>query len=172
MKSLFIIPFLMFTLGSFSQYVPEEIEDNNEKVPESKRTEESKNIDKIDEENMAMTIGLFTNGSLIGFDLELLTTDKIGLQFGAGLIGFGGSLNFHFKSNIRSSFVGMQYIHQGLGGNHVQSLVGPHYTFRGKRWFTFSAGLAYRIIDGPSLPSQFQDTHIMLTVNIGGYFAF
>lgn len=163
---------VLFSFSSLAQYVPEEIEKDQEEKPEKVKNEKPKNLDDINEENIALTLGLFNNGSLIGFDLELLAVNKIGVQLGAGLIGFGGSLNFHFKPKIRSSFVGLQYIHQGLGSNHVQALVGPHYTFRGKRWLTFSAGLAYRVNDGPALPSQFQDTEIMLTFNIGGYFAF
>lgn len=168
MKSLSIILFLLFSANSLAQYVPEEYEDTKSKKSEN----ENNTLKNISKENLIMTIGILNNGSLIGFDLELMATKKIGFQIGTGLIGFGGSVNFHFKPKIRSSFVGFQYIHQGIGGSHVQSLVGPHYTFRGKKWFTFSTGLAYRVNEGPALPSQYQNTEIMLTLNIGGYFTF
>lgn len=53
----------------------------------------------------AGTVGLLQGGgSLIGVDLEVLATEKIGIQLGAGLVGYGAAINYHPKGGFRSSF--------------------------------------------------------------------
>lgn len=54
------------------------------------------------EKRNSVTVGILQGGgSLIGADIEFMLTDKIGIQLGAGLIGFGGGLNYHLKPSIR-----------------------------------------------------------------------
>lgn len=69
----------------------------------------------VNPKRAAITVGFLQGGgSLIGADLEFLVTPKLGLQAGAGYIGFGGSVNYHLKPVINSSFVSIGYWHQGM----------------------------------------------------------
>lgn len=68
------------------------------------------------EEKNCITLGILQGGgSLIGADFELLLTDQFGFQVGAGIVGFGGGLTYHFVPSIRSSFISLQYWNQGIG---------------------------------------------------------
>jgi hypothetical protein len=54
-------------------------------------------------------------GSLVGADLEFLLFKGLGIQAGAGLIGFGAGINYHIQpDNIRTPFLSLQYWHQGV----------------------------------------------------------
>jgi len=65
-------------------------------------------ISEQTEKRNSITIGILQGGgSLIGADMEFLLTDRFGFQIGAGLVGFGGGLNYHFKPSIRSSFISL-----------------------------------------------------------------
>lgn len=117
-----------------------------------------------------LTIGILEGGgSLIGADFEVLLSNYFGLQVGAGIIGYGGSLNVHFKPNIRSSFVSLQYWHQGIGASHTQTVIGPSMVFRGKKWFTAQLGFGFAAEKGPAWPSDMKQPEVMLTYAIGGY---
>lgn len=96
-----------------------------------------------------LTAGLlYGGGSLVGFDFEHLISNRVALQAGAGYIGYGGGINYHLKPSIESSFVGIQYYHQGVGSSHVQSAVGPTFGYRAKKLFTFSIGFAFKTEEG------------------------
>ncbi len=130
-------------------------------------------LDDPAEKRTSVTIGIFEGGgSLIGADMEFLLTKRLGFQLGAGLIGFGGGLNYHFKPTIRSSFVSLQYWNQGVGDIFIDNLIGPCYVFRGKRWFTFQIGLAATLSEGPAWPSSMDFPPVMLTYAIGAYLPF
>jgi len=117
-----------------------------------------------------VTIGVLQGGgSLIGADLEIYLINKFGIQFGAGLIGYGLGLNYHIKPKIRSSFISLLYWHQGYQSTYTQSLLGPCYVFRGRRWFTAQIGLGFLLQEGPAWPSSKTHTPVMLTYAIGGY---
>ena len=103
-------------------------------------------------------------------DLEVPFNKIISLQFGAGLVGFGGGIDVHFRPTIRSSFFTIQYWHQGIGRSHTQSLIGPAFVFRAKKWFTAQLGLGYALDKGPALPENFKQPQVMLTYAIGIYF--
>lgn len=119
----------------------------------------------------SITIGILQGGgSLVGADLEFLATDRLGIQLGAGLVGYGGGINYHLKPTIRSSYFSFLYIHQGTGDSFVQSVAGPNFVFRGKRWFTIQIGAGIRIEEGPALPAKLKDTSFMLMYAIGAYF--
>ncbi len=127
--------------------------------------------DTIFEKRNSITIGILNGGgSLIGLDFEKLVSKKIGLQVGAGLLGYGAGINYHFKPNIRSSFISLQYWHQGFGELFVQDVLGPSFVYRGKKWLTFQIGIGSNIQQGPAYPEYMDRQPIMLMYSIGAYF--
>ncbi|MBT3209808.1 MAG: hypothetical protein HN704_18155 [Bacteroidetes bacterium] len=150
MKKLFILLFIFgFNYNLFSQ------------IDYGQNTFEKRNC---------ITIGILQGGgSLVGVDFESLITQKVGLQFGFGFVGFGGALNYHFKPTVRSSFLSLTYWNQGVGESFTQNLFGATYVFRGKKWFTFQIGLGFPISKGPAWPDDFEQTPAMLLYSIGGY---
>jgi len=108
-------------------------------------------------------------GSLVGADLEVLVYDRIGLQAGAGFMGYGAALNIHFKPVIKSSFLSLTYWHQGVGDRYTQSMFGPTFVFRGKKWLTAQIGLGYALEQGPAWPEDREQPTVMLLYSIGGY---
>ena len=125
------------------------------------------------EKRNSITIGILEGGgSLIGADMEFLLSKRFGFQLGAGLIGFGGGLNYHFKPSIRSSFVSLQYWNQGIGEIFVQNAIGPSFVYRGKKWFTCQIGLAATLSKGPAWPSNRDQSPVILTYAIGAYIPF
>jgi len=122
------------------------------------------------EKRHSITIGLLQGGgSLVGADFEFLLTDHFGFQIGAGLVGFGGGLNYHFKPSIRSSFISLQYWNQGIGESFTQNVIGPNFVFRGKKWFTAQIGLGVPLEKGPAWPDNFEQPPVMLMYSIGAY---
>jgi hypothetical protein len=123
------------------------------------------------EPKAAVSIGVLQGGgSLFGADFELLVTNRFGFQVGAGLVGLGAGLNYHLKPSISSSTISMIYWHQGLGDTYTQSLFGPSYIFRAKRFFTASLGLGYALEQGPGWPiDKMEQPPVMLTYSIGMY---
>jgi hypothetical protein len=121
----------------------------------------------------AVTIGFLQGGgSLIGCDYEMMFSKYASFQAGAGIIGFGLGINRHFKPTIRSSFLSLQYWHQGFANTYTQSLIGPNYVFRAKKVFTFQIGLGYPVGKGRAWPKDKTQPPIMLTYAIGGYIPF
>jgi hypothetical protein len=125
------------------------------------------------EERGSITIGVLQGGgSLIGADLEFLLTDYFGFQIGAGMVGFGGGLNYHFKPSIKSSFLSLQYWHQGIGDSFFQSLISSNFVLRFKKLLTAQIGLGIPLERGPAMPNDFKQSPIMLTYAIGFYMPF
>ena len=125
------------------------------------------------EKRNSITIGILQGGgSLIGADMEFLLTDRFGFQIGAGLVGFGGGLNYHFKPSIRSSFISLQYLNQGIGDSFAQNVIGPNFVYRGKKWFTAQIGLGVPLEKGPAMPDDFVQPPVMLMYSIGAYIPF
>ncbi len=122
------------------------------------------------QKRLCATFGILQGGgSLIGADLEVLVSNRIGIQAGAGFVGFGGGLNIHLKPTIRSSFVSLAYWHQGVGDSYTQSVVGPSYVYRGKKWFTAQIGLGFAVEKGPNWPDSKTQPPVMLLYSIGAY---
>jgi hypothetical protein len=122
------------------------------------------------EKTACITIGILQGGgSLIGMDFEKLLSKKFGVQLGMGYIGFGGGINYHFKPSISSSFISLQYWHQGIGETYTQSLLGPSFVFRGKKWFTAQIGVGAALEKGPAFPEDKEQPPVMLLYSIGGY---
>ena len=125
------------------------------------------------EKRNSITIGILQGGgSLIGVDIEFLLTNRFGIQIGAGLVGFGGGLNYHFKPSIRSSFISLQYWNQGIGDSFAQNAIGPNFVYRGKKWFTAQIGLGVPLEKGPAMPDDFVQPPVMLMYSIGAYIPF
>lgn len=111
-------------------------------------------------------------GGLVGMDLEFKVSDRVALQAGAGLVSFGGGINFHFRPTLRSSFIALQYWHQGVGESFTQSLVGPSLVYRGPRWLTAQIGIGFTLDNGPAWPEDQEIMPAILTYAIGAYFPF
>lgn len=125
------------------------------------------------EKRHSITIGVLQGGgSLFGADIEFLVTNRFGVQFGAGIVGFGGGINYHLQPSIRSSFISLQYWNQGIGKSFAQNSVGPNFVYRGKKWFTFQIGFGVPLEKGPAMPDDFEQPSIMLTYAIGAYIPF
>ena len=124
-----------------------------------------------EEPKVAVTLGILQGGgSLVGGDFEFLVSDRIGLQVGAGVIGFGAAINYHLKPSIRSSFITLQYWHQGVNETYAQSVLGPAFVFRAKKLFTASLGLGFALEEGPGWPEdKLEQPPVMLTYSIGIY---
>jgi hypothetical protein len=122
-------------------------------------------------ERTSLSVGVLNGGGgLIGADFETLLSPRVGLQLGAGLVSYSLGLNYHLKPGIRSSFLSLSYWHQGLGAGFTQSMLGPSYVFRGKKWFTAQLGLGYILDRGPAFPATAVQTPVILTYSIGAYF--
>ncbi len=149
MKHFLIMIFICYSTNLFSQ---------------------TEQLDEQIEKRNSITIGILQGGgSLIGADMEFLLTDRFGFQIGAGLIGFGGGLNYHFKPSIRSSFISLQYWNQGIGDSFAQNLIGPNFVYRGEKWFTAQIGLGVTLEEGPAMPNDFEQPPVMLMYSIGAY---
>lgn len=109
---------------------------------------------------------------MIGVDFEALLSNRIEVQVGAGLVGYGAGINYHLKPSIRSSYFSLLYWHQGLGPTYTQSVLGPNFVYRGKKWFTCQVGLGIPIQTGPGFPDGYEVPPIMLTYAIGAYIPF
>jgi hypothetical protein len=116
-----------------------------------------------------MTIGFFEGrGSWLGADLEVMPFGQIGIQAGAGYIGFDCGINYHFKPTTKSSFISVQYYHQGFGFLNTQTSLGPSFVWRGKKWLTAQLGLGFRLKYGPQWEGRDQ-VPVMLTYALGVY---
>jgi hypothetical protein len=121
------------------------------------------------ESSRCTTIGILQGGgSLVGFDVEFLVSKKLGVQAGVGFLGFGAGLNYHFAPHIKSSFVSLQYWHQGVGTGYVQSLIGPSYVYRHPKGITAQLGIAALVETGPNYTLS-KKPDAMLIYSIGWY---
>lgn len=128
---------------------------------------------EIPNQRNALTIGFLEGGgSLLGVDYEHLIGQKGGIQFGAGHSGYGFGINMHFKPTTRSSYLSLQYWHQGFGDYHTQSLFGPSIVLRARKVITGQIGLGVPLDKGPGWPDNHVQPNIMLTYAIGLYTGF
>lgn len=126
-------------------------------------------ISEIDKK-VSITLGILQGGGgLVGADFEFLLSEQLGLQVGAGIFSFGAGINYHIKPTIRSSFISFQYWNQGFGDNFVQSVIGPSFVYRGKKWFTFQIGIGKSLEKGPAFPADKEQPPVMLLYSIGAY---
>lgn len=125
----------------------------------------------IDFKTKAITVGFLQGGgSLIGADLEILLSERLGIQGGMGIMAYGYGLNYHLKPGINSSFLSFSYWHQGFGNTFVQSMVGPSFVYRAKKIFTAQIGLGAVLKRGPAYPVDLEKVPMMLLYSVGLYF--
>ncbi len=137
--------------------------------------EEQKPIERFDH---AITVGVLQGGgSLVGVDFEQLIGSKIGVQVGAGLIGFGAGVNYHFQPTSTSSGISLQFWNQGSGGDKLsQRVVGITYLYRSEGGFTAQLGLGSVVTRGKIMDDYYKDKGItnpptvILMYSIGWYF--
>lgn len=121
-------------------------------------------------ERGALTIGIFNGGgSILGADLEVMLSSRLGVQGGLGLDSYGAGINFHLEPGIRSSMINFGYWHQGFGDSHRQTVIGPSYVYRGRKIFTSQIGLGFLIKEGPAWPSDVKHVPVMLVYSLGVY---
>jgi hypothetical protein len=119
----------------------------------------------------SLTLGVLQGGgSIVGADFEALLTDRVGVQIGAGFIGYGAGLNYHLKPGINTSYISLAYWHQGSGASYTQSMLGPTFVYRAKKIFTAQIGLGFVLGRGPAYPSNLAQTPVILLYSIGVYF--
>lgn len=123
----------------------------------------------------AISIGAGLGSSTIaGVDFEYMLSKKIGIQAGAGYMGAGAGINYHFFPSIRSSYISLQYWYRGFGNDedhgHRVSLVGPAIAYRAKSWFTMQVGAGYILEKGPAYGDTGRDFKFGLTAGVGIYF--
>ena len=85
-------------------------------------------------------------------------------------MGYGGGINYHLKPDGRSSFISFQYWHQGFDNTYTQSVAGPNFVYRSKKWFTAQLGVGKTLEKGPSWPKDTEQPPVILMYAIGAYF--
>lgn len=98
-----------------------------------------------------------------------MASESIGVQLGAGLVGYGAAFNVHPKGGVRSSFFSLNYWHQGIGESHTQSLMGMTFVFRGKEWLSAQIGMGYKLDEGPAAANFNELPPFQLLYSLGGY---
>ena len=118
-------------------------------------------------------------GSLVGVDYERIVIGNLGFQIGAGLVGVGVALNYHFEPTVNSSAFSLFYMSQGMPFNLVSDQVtGVTFVFRGWNWLNAQIGLGYMTWMGDTmkaimtLSTGAEPPKLMLIYSIGAYFSF
>ena len=140
--------------------------------------------------HICFTTGMFYGGgALFGFEFENKFFNRIGIQHGYGCsfskisnpenigllhlgvnyISFGAGLNYHLKPTLRSSYISFQYWTQGVFDEFLQSVTGPVFVYRSKKFFTAQIGLGYVITKKPVFQYQYVKAPFMITYAIGFY---
>ena len=85
------------------------------------------------------------------------------------MVVLGAAINYHLKPSIRSSYITLQYWHQGVNETYTQRLLGPAFVFRAKKLLTASLGLGFALEKGPNWPDDKEQPPVMFTYSIGIY---
>lgn len=128
----------------------------------------------------SVTIGFLQGGgSLIGVDFERMLTDNLGISLGAGLVGVGGGLTWHFEDSVDSDSLFFGVWNQGIPQSETaQQVVGITYTSKSLGWLSGQIGLGYVFYRGSVMEESLKNTwgmdppKVMLMYSIGYYFAF
>ena len=103
-----------------------------------------------------------------GFDEEHLVTERFGLQFGAGIIGFDAGVTYHYRPGIRSRHFFLGYWHLGEPGNPLSTQVlGLTHVWRSRRAFAAQLGIGARLRSGDEWTDRFGDAPVLLLYSIG-----
>lgn len=89
------------------------------------------------------TVGVAQGSALIGADWEYRVSDKLGVQVGAGLVGFALAAVRHPNSGTRGRLISVVY--KNSGGR--MSTIGPEFIFRfGEKKLGLSAQLGLGLV--------------------------
>lgn len=165
MKHAFkLIIFLFFITNLFSQ-------ETSSSVPTDGEVDLKKN---------ALMVGVLQGGgALLGVDYERMIAGPLGVQVGAGMIGVGAAINYHFANTVNSPAISLVWWNQGeLGSENSQQVVGLTYVFRAKGWLHGQLGLGYAYYQGDILVENYKKlmgkdpVQIMALYSIAAYFDF
>jgi hypothetical protein len=131
-----------------------------------REAENPRNRDRV-----ALSLGILNGGgSIFGGDLEVLIGNNLGLSAGAGWRGYGAGINLHFKPTVRSSFITFEYLHQGIGETHAQTIIGSSFVLRSKGGFACKLGFGHVIEEGRRSPYEGKKMpKFILLYALGGY---
>src|SRR5436309_2365577 len=126
-------------------------------------------LSPLSEPRSAITLGLLQGASLIGFDHERLLTDRVGFQFGAGLLGFDCGLTYHYRPGIRSRHFYLGYWNVGLGvlDAPYAGILGLTHVWRSRGKFTAQLGLGTPSVISDELRDNLGDPSIVALYSIG-----
>lgn len=137
-------------------------------------TVKAQELDTIPESTNKITVGILQGGgSIVGFDFETLISENIGISVGAGFLAYGASLHYHFKPSVSSSSLAFNYLHQGIGGSYVQSILGPSYVFKISKYFSGQFGVGGILGKGPQFDEAYKNTqepNVVFIYSLGVYF--
>jgi len=125
------------------------------------------------EKTSSITVGLLQNATLIGAEFETMAYKDIGVQLGAGVLGYSAGIDLHFDHSIRSSSISCQYFVNNLGGDRIYNSWATQFIYRGKKWLTMRAGLIHLLSSGTDYTPNFYDGQIhgfFFLLSIGAYF--
>ncbi|HMC96075.1 MAG TPA: hypothetical protein VKG92_00335, partial [Flavobacteriales bacterium] len=66
--------------------------------------------------------------------------------------------------------ISFQYWHQGIDNSHTQTVLGPNFVYRSKKWFTAQLGVGQTLEKGPAWPEDKEQPPMILMYAIGAYF--
>jgi hypothetical protein len=120
---------------------------------------------------------LHGGGSLLGADLEVLAVDRFAVQAGAGYMGYGAAVNFHFEPTLRSHYLSLAYWHQGFSPDLSQQAAGLTFGFRSFEWLTAQLGIGYVLYRGETAVDNLKKAYDtdslsqwMLLYSLGAFF--
>lgn len=129
--------------------------------------------------NYAVTVGVLQGGgSLLGADYERMVGENIGIQIGAGLVGFGAGILYHLEPSVNSSAIALQFWNQGTSGDNLsQRIVGMTYIYRSATsGFTAQLGIGPVVELGKLMDDYYKKKGVtnppaaILLYSIGWYF--
>jgi len=80
--------------------------------------------------------------------------------------------NLRFVDKIHEFYltISLQFWHQEyLVDVYSQSILGPNFVYRGKKWFTTQIGIGYLIMPLSDLPKNYKQPPFVLMYSIGAY---
>jgi hypothetical protein len=150
MKIIFVFLGILFTLNTFAQGVDLSFEDRK---------------------STAITVGFLNGGGLLGAELEVMTSKRLGAHFGFGFIGACVGLDYHVKPTIASSAFVLELRAQGLGEIYANTAIGLGYLIRYKG-LSLQLGGSYMIDKGPNTIKNWNTRNFIPQVSLGFYSAF
>ncbi len=104
-------------------------------------------------------------GGLLGADIEALVLPHVSCQMGVGRSSFGAALNYHFRPEIKSPFLSLQYWQLGRAANHIATYMGPMFIYRNSS--IFQAGIGYGYVVDKGAANRQPDKNFALMLQLG-----